>query len=125
MRKIGRPDRSNDVISHGQRRSCISPLTRPSVHDVAEAMTLLIVWASGWRYTTTSQTTSNYITRLMRPSRFSHIRRKTREEPSTRLPSAKLNSSPVDTKPNFTTTLHSGLPTTNMYKVYIIYTLCS
>ena len=47
-------------------------LLRPLAHAVAHvvAMTLPIVWVSGWRYATTSQTVSDYITRLSRPSQF-------------------------------------------------------
>ena len=40
------------------------------VHHVAESMAKLIVWVSGWRYATASQTASNYITRSTRSSRF-------------------------------------------------------
>ena len=47
---------------------------------------LLIIWASGQRYATTPQSTSDYITRSTRPSQLFLCRLKTREGLGTRLP---------------------------------------
>ena len=42
------------------------------LHNISLVMIchVLTVWASGWRYATTPQTASDYITKLIRPSRF-------------------------------------------------------
>ena len=65
--KSGRPDWSGDVIVHSLRCGCISLPTRPRSLSRGDSWPHSL---SGWRYATTSQTMSHYITRSTRPSQF-------------------------------------------------------
>ena len=83
---------------------------------MSEAMTMLIAWASGQRYTTASQAATNYFTRSTRPSQFfSHVL-------SMRLPFAQVSSSSslLDCFVYIVTKFaYHGNKTTNIHKVYI------
>ena len=57
--KSARASQSGDVIRRGLRCSCVSMPTNPQSLACGEAMTMLIMWASGRRYPPVSHTASD------------------------------------------------------------------
>ena len=104
--KSGRPGRSGDVMGCHLRCSCVSLSTHPHSYSLGEAMTMFIVWVSGWRYATAPQTASDYITRSTGPSQyFSHML-KTWESLGTRVYPCHIKPNVIKCIPPLITKLH-------------------